>query len=385
MAHQLRTTALTLALLLVLAACAGSGTTATTEAEPTGTTTATTGAPATTAGPATTAAAEPFRVALIYPGTAEDLSWSNAWYDGAQAAVAANPTIELETVDLINDVDAAVAQGAAFATEGYDFIFIVHGGLVDAAIQLAEQFPDTLVCLAPHQPESTDGQAANLCWVEIDQHHANFFTGVIAGLATKTNQIAAVNGFEFPALTRQPETFYLGARCVNPDITFSQEYINSWVDTGLAKAATQALIAGGADIVMGATDSAVLGVIEGAAEAGAWAIPSYFDSYEIAPETVLTTAVHGLQFAGQDVIERAFRGELEPLITYDAVNNPGLSAAPLYANESALTADQLAIFQGIEQQVRDGQIVIPDETTGDITVGSVGAGGEIDPASIGCG
>ncbi len=348
--RQVRTTGAMVALFLVMTACGAPNPTETTQSEPPGTT-GTTASPVTTAGPATTTAPEPFRVALIYPGTAEDLSWSNAWYDGAQAAVAANPTIELETVDLINDVDAAVAQGAAFAAEGYDFIFIAHGGLVDAAIQLAQQFPETLVCLAPHQPESTAGQAANLCWVEIDQHHANFFTGVIAGLATKTNSIASVNGFEFPALTRQPETFHLGARCVNPDITFSQEYINSWVDTGLAKAATQALIAGGADVVMGATDSAVLGVIEGAAEANAWAIPSYFDSYEIAPETVLTTAVHGLQFAGQDVIERAFGGELEPLITYNAVNNPGLSAAPLYANESALTADQLALYQGIEQKV----------------------------------
>ena len=89
--------------------------------------------------------------------------------------------------------------------------------------------------------------------------------GALAAMVTESGHIASLNGF-VSALTRQPEAFNLGARCVNPDITFTQQYIETWTDTGIAKSATQAEIAGGADVVLSATDSAVFGILEGAAK-----------------------------------------------------------------------------------------------------------------------
>ena len=82
--------------------------------------------------------------------------------------------------------------------------------------------------------------------------------------SSESGHIASLNGFAFPALTRQPEAFNLGARCVNPDITFTQQYIETWTDTGIAKSAAQAEIAGGADVILSATDSAVFGIHRGA-------------------------------------------------------------------------------------------------------------------------
>ena len=106
-------------------------------------------------------------------------------------------------------------------------------------------------------------------WIDIAQHNANFLAGALAAMVTESGHIASLNGFAFPGLTRQPEAFNLGARCVNPDITFTQQYIETWTDTGIAKSAAQAEIAGGADVVLAATDSAVFGIIEAAAEAAA--------------------------------------------------------------------------------------------------------------------
>ena len=45
---------------------------------------------------------------------------------------------------------------------------------------------------------------------EIAQHHANFFTGVLAALIAESGHVGALGGYPFPALTRQPETFHLG-------------------------------------------------------------------------------------------------------------------------------------------------------------------------------
>ncbi len=344
-------------------------------------------APAATEEPAP--AEEPFRVAMFYPGTNDDLSWSNAWWDGAQSAMAHHPNIEVEFVELLNEPDAYVQQGSAFADQGYDFILFAHGAMVDPAIEVATNFPNTQVCMAPHHP-APDAPAPpdNLCWVEVDQHNANFLTGAIAALVTQTGTIGSINGFEFPALTRQPEAFHLGARCVDSNINFSQEYVNTWVDTALAKAAAQSLIAGGADVILSATDQAVLGIIDAAQEADTqiWVVPSYYDSFSIAGDVVLTSAVHGLAEAGEVMIERAYAGEIGPgsFHQFDATNTPGILAAPLYDNADALSAEDMAVFEELEAKVRSGEITIPDETAGDLTVGSVGSGGDIDVASIGC-
>ncbi len=334
-------------------------------------------------------APEPYRVALLIPGTSDDASWSNAWADGAAAADAANDDVVVEIVEALPEVDDFIQQGGAFAGDGYDLILMADGRMVDAARTVAEQFPDTVVCQIPHQPESTDGNPDNLCYVDVAQHHANFFTGAIAALVSDTGRVASINGFAFPGLTRQPETFHLGARCVNPGIEFSQQYINTWTDTAAAKAAAQAEIAAGADVIMAATDQAVLGVISAAqeAEGTVWVIPSYYDSFEVAPDVVLTSAVHGLQDVAAALIDQGLNGQIPAaaFIDFTAQNTAGISAAPLYDNAGALDAEGRAAFDDLEAKVRSGDIMIPDETAGDNPVGVEGAGGEIDLAAIGCG
>jgi len=390
----LKLTSLLLALALVAAACGDDDDASDTTAGP-ATTTTTTAAQTTTTGSGTATTVppsdEPYRVALIYPGTADDLSWSNAWFAGAEEAVAQNSNIEVESVELINDPDQALAQGSAFASEGFDLILIAHGAMVDQGIAIAQQFPDTQVCVIPHHPGAETGppnQPDNLCWVDVAQHDADFLAGALAALVSETGHIGSINGFAFPALTRQPESFHLGARCVNPEIKFSQEYVNTWTDTAVAKAGAQALAAGGADVILSATDSAVFGIINAAEEADSqlWVIPSYYESQELGPDVVLTSAIHGLSVASRELILLGVAGGFgsADFIEFDVSNNDRIRA-PLYDNIKAmLSADDLATWDEINEMVRSGAITIPDETSGDSPIGAEGSGGEVDLASIGC-
>ena len=120
----LKTLAIIFTFALIAAACGDDddGTTAAPATTTAAAATTTAAAATTTAAPAAPAApaGESFRVALFTPGTADDLSWSNAWDDGAQLAAAANPLIEITHVELLNEADAYVQQGSAFAEEGLD-------------------------------------------------------------------------------------------------------------------------------------------------------------------------------------------------------------------------------------------------------------------------
>ncbi len=344
------------------------------------------------AAPAPAEDAEPYRAVILYPGFSDDQSWANAWWDGAIQAMDNMPNVQVEAVEYAYEVDDYLQNGLGFANEGFDLIIMAHGAMSDPAAQVAEANPDVQVCVAPVQPtqDLLDASPPNLCFIDMAQHHANFFTGALAALVTETGHIGALSGFPFPALTRQPESFHLGARCVNPDIEFSQQYIMTWDDTGIAKTAAQALIADGVDVIQSATDQAVLGIIEAAddADSQVWVIPAYFDSYEINPNVVLTSAIHGLTDVAREMVGRGARGEIEPGSFHDftAYNTPGISAAPLQGPGAAALSDEgRAIFEDLEERVRSGAIQIPDETEGDNPIGlEEGLGGKIDLASIGC-
>ncbi len=342
--------------------------------------------------PEPAADAEPYRAVILYPGFSDDQSWANAWWNGAIQAMDNMPNVQVEAVEYAYEVDDYLQNGLGFANEGFDLIIMAHGAMSDPAAQVAEANPDVQVCVAPVQPtqDLLDASPPNLCFIDMAQHHANFFTGALAALVTETGHIGALAGFPFPALTRQPESFHLGARCVNPDIEFSQQYIMTWDDTGIAKTAAQALIADGVDVIQSATDQAVLGIIEAAddADSQVWVIPAYFDSYEINPNVVLTSAIHGLTDVAREMVGRGARGEIEPGSFHDftAYNTPGISAAPLQGpGAAALSDENRAIFEDLEERVRSGAIQIPDETEGDNPIGlEEGLGGKIDLASIGC-
>ena len=340
--------------------------------------------------PAPAEDAEPYRVVILFPGFSNDESWANAWWDGALKAMEDYPNVHVEPTEYAYEVDDYLQQGLSYASEGFDLVLMAHGAMADPAAQVAEAYPDVQVCVAPVDPtpELLDGSPENLCFIDMAQHHANFFTGVLAALITETGHVGALGGFPFPALTRQPETFHLGARCVNPDIEFTQEYIMTWDDTGLAKTAAQALIAGGVDVIQSATDQAVLGIIDAAQEADSqvWVIPAYYDSHHLAPEVILSSSVHGLADVAYAMIGRGYIGEVEKFNDFTAYNTPGIAAAPVRDPAlSALTAEDIAIYEDFEARVRGGQIQIPDETKGDNPVGlEQGIGGKINLADIGC-
>ena len=331
------------------------------------------------------------KVAMLYPGTANDGSWSNAWADGAKKA-AKQFNVKLTLVNELSTPDQYLAQGAAFGSKGYDLVILANGIGLDPAQKLAKQFPKTTWCMSPTDfPDRVKGPAAlaaNSCVAEVEQEQGNFRAGVLAGMLTKTNRIAAVNGFAFPALTRQAEAFYLGAKCVNSKVTFEQKYINSWTDPALAKAAATGMISNKADFILGATDSAVQGAFEAAkgAPRPTYVIPSYFDSHAQSPTVVITSVLFNLQGVSYDLIKRFATKTMPPRFfkSYNFANAGVGKLAPFYSLGNVVTPAARAQLAKVDAGIRSGSITIPDETVGKPTIGTAGAALKIDAKTLGC-
>jgi basic membrane protein A len=376
------------ALVVSLAACGGDDD----EAAPT--------EPATTEASETEEAtpASDYKVALITTGALNNRSWANAWADGAKRAEQ-ELGVEVRMVGNADAPDQYVSQGSAFASQGYDLLIFAHGAMHDSGVRVAKQFPDVeIVQVYQHASEEEQQQdPPNLGHVDPEQAHGTFLAGALAGLMTKTNTIGTVFAFPFPALTRQPEAFELGARCVNPDVKALQRQSNSFTDAALARAAASALISRGADFVLSAVDQAVQGVIQAAAQAQgrgqkAYAIASYFDSNELNPDAVITSVLYNLEGVAYDIIKRGVEGDLGEHFfesyTFGSLEVGDL--APLYEQEELVGQQNVDRLEKIKQMVADGTIRIPDETVGDAdlvdgaTIGKPGSAKKIDVADLGC-
>ncbi|HZQ03581.1 MAG TPA: BMP family ABC transporter substrate-binding protein [Gaiellaceae bacterium] len=343
---------------------------------------------------ATPASAKKLKVALIVVGTENDRSWSNAWSNGAkQAAKQFGSKIDLKIVGNVVQPDQFLAQGSAFGSQGYDLV-IKGGGPTsftpkDPIYVLAQKFPKTTWIYAPLAFPGGKGPTtgpSNLYFADIKQQDGSFRAGVLAGMLTKTNKLGAVNGFAFPALTRQPEGFVLGARCVNSKVQFVQKYINSWADTALASAAAKTMMQSGADFLFAAVDSASQGMFEAAKQKpGTYVIPSYFDDHFEAPSVVLTSVIYNLDKVGYDLIKRFVNHQLPPhwYHVYDFANFGVGHFAPFYNLDSAVTPAATAELAKVDAAIRAGKIKIPD-VIGSPNIGVVGAGTKIPVQSIGC-
>ena len=327
-----------------------------------------------------------FRAVVITDGPENDKSWSNSVYDGISEIT--DEDISVEFVGSLVETQDVVQQGSAFAGQGYDLVLIMSGAQMAAATQIAEQFPDTTVCQGPVAATEDDlaGLPDNQCVWNVKQQDGTFLAGALAGMLTQTDRISSVAGGDFPAVTRQPEGFILGARCVNPDVSIDVQYTGSFSDVAAAQAAATSQIAAGSDVILSAVDGAVTGLYGAAhdAQQQTWVIPSYFDNHDAAPDVVLTSVLYNLNGITADIISKAAEGAIEAkaYLPYDFANLNVGQLADFHGNE-AVTADIQERLTLIEDMLRDGEIVVPQDLDSP-SLSTKGAGSEIDPASIGC-
>ena len=317
--------------------------------------------------------ADDFKVAFLPCGRINDLSWSQAGWEGVQAAQE-ELGFELGLSESVPpaDIEAAMRD---YATQGFDMILAHCGTFIDGVLNLAADFPDTWFEVAGLE----ESPIANVFAYDPQQQEGSFIAGVLAGLTTKTNTLGVVAAFDFAGITRQVEAFRLGARFSNPDVEVVDTYINSWEDTAKGKEAALAQIDAGADVIYTATDQAAAGAFEAARENGIFAIAQYFDQSALGPETLLTSVLYQQGEFLSMVIKAARDGELADFAAF----LPGLaggvgSLAPYGALEGEVSAEAKACVDQVTADIISGEIVIPSTTL----LGVVGAAKDIDPASL---
>lgn len=250
------------------------------------------------------APASTLKVAIALPGPITDKGWNQAGYE-AMGMIKDKLGTETTYVEKVSQADQTETL-SDFARRGFNLV-VAHGGQFEAAVkQVAPQFPKTFFVVS-------DGvvTGSNIASVQVDHLQIAYLAGVVAAQMSKANKVAFLTAQSFTTTDQELRGYELGAKSINPAIEVKASYTNDWNDVSKAKEATQALLAAGVDVVYNMLDAAAPGVIQTLGEKGAYAIGYFEDQHNLAPKTVLTSAVQNYGLAIEAIAEIAKKGEMK--------------------------------------------------------------------------
>jgi basic membrane protein A len=230
-------------------------------------------------------AEDKLKVGFVYVGPIGDHGWTYRHDIGRQQVEEhfgdQVETIYLESVSEGPDTERAVRSMIA---NGADIIFTTSFGFMEPTLKVAKQNPDVYFEHATgfkrHDNMSTYG---------LRLYQARHVQGVIAGLMTKTNKICYVAAFPIPEVIREINTYYLGAKSVNPNVNIDIVWVNTWYDPGKEAQAAEVMIADGCDMVAQHTDSPA--PLQAAQKAGVHGFGQASDQIKFAPKAQLTATI----------------------------------------------------------------------------------------------
>ncbi|MBQ9401142.1 MAG: BMP family ABC transporter substrate-binding protein [Clostridia bacterium] len=151
------------------------------------------------------------------------------------------------------------------ADEGCQIIFADSFGHETFMLQAAKEKPEVEFCHATGTMAHTEG-LANFHNAFAAIYEGRYLAGVAAGM--KLNEIKEagklkgevpmmgyVGAFTYAEVVSGYTSFYLGAKSICPDVIMKVQFTGSWYDEKEEKAAAEALIAAGADLISQHADS----------------------------------------------------------------------------------------------------------------------------------
>lgn len=250
-----------------------------------------------------------------------------------------------------------------FAQDKYNLVIAVGFLMQDAVEKVSKQYPDTKFMII----DSSITDRPNVASAMFKTEQCGYLVGVMAGLMEKTpgipnalskNTVGLVGGMKIPPVDDYIAGFIQGAKSVNSDIHINLNYTNKFDDPALGKQTALSQIAGGADIVFHVAGGTGTGVIDAAKEKNVYAIGVDADQNYMAPDTVITSALKGMDVATYDIIKDTMDGKFKSgNVFFDLANNGVGFATPT----KVVPKDVVDKVNDAAKQIKEGKITVTNK------------------------
>jgi len=242
------------------------------------------------------------KVAIVMPGNITDKSWSQAGYEGIQAAQKALG-LDVAYSEKVAQPDQAEAM-SDYARRGYKVV-IGHGGeFQDAAEHVAAKYPDTIFVI-----NNGTKAGGNVATADFYYSQFGYLMGYIAGKMSKTGKAGWIGAQKIKFSTDLNSSYEAGFKAAGGTEIFTA-WTNDWDDIAKGKEAALSQMAQGADVIFPTMDNGAIGSLQACKEKGVWAFGLYYDAIADWPDTVLQSAIFDIDGAMMDYLKAAVDGKL---------------------------------------------------------------------------
>ena len=308
---------------------------------------------------------DPVRVCIVFSGLLGDKSYNDSCLEGAKRAEA-DFGIELKTLEGTEATEWEQNLLAA-AEGGYDLVICSSSNFQPYMEEHCASYPDVKFAVI-----DTTVPGDNICSVSFAQNQGSFLAGACAALLTTRTEIPGINdkkiigwvgGMDIPVLHDFFIGYEQGAKYIDPEIEILQSFAGEWSNPLKGKELTLAMYDTGADVVMNVASGTGNGVLEGAKEAGHFAIGVDLNQDCDQPGAVFTSMVKRVDNACYELIKSVVEGTFQGNTTsYLDLVKGGVSLTDMAVVKEALgdkfPADIQEKIEELTEKVKNGEIVV---------------------------
>jgi len=242
--------------------------------------------------------------AMIIFSQKNDGGWSQA-LDEARQKLETSLDMRIPVVENIPENATSIRPAVElFIDRGHNIILGSAFGYSDTFKELAEKYPNVLFL---NPAGITNGD--NLKSYYGRTYESQYLCGMAAGAISKTGKLGFVAANPFGLVNWTVNAYALGAQAVNPDATVTAIYTGAWNDPVKERAAAEALVEQGVDVIGQHVDTPTPQIV--AKEKGIHGTGHHRDLSEFSDATQCSSVWVWDRFLGPE-IEKIAAGEFEP-------------------------------------------------------------------------
>ena len=233
----------------------------------------------------------------------------------------------------------------------------------NAAWKVAKQFPNVKFAIIDGAPANDAGNAENLPNVAnlfFKEQEAGYLVGVIAATMAKNkigkaihNTVCSMGGIPIPPVDHYIAGYQDAIKTISPTTTILNGYSNDFVDQQKGKEVGLNHISKGCDILFQVAGGSGLGYIAAAKEKGVYAIGVDVDQIDVAPGTVITSAMKRVDKAVYDTSSAVKSGSFKAGDNFFSATNDGIAYGKL---DPIVPADAKAAADKALADIKSGAI-----------------------------
>ncbi len=184
------------------------------------------------------------KIAMILYGSRNDGGWTQS-FEEARKRMEKDLGLQIAFVENVEEnATKIVPPVELFIKRGYNIIIGTAFGYSDAFMELSQKYPDVAFL-----DGSGTKNGPNLQSFYGRTYESQYLCGMVAGAMSKTGKLGFVAANPYGVVNWTVNGFEMGAKLANPKATTTAIFIGTWADPVKERAAAQALIDGGADVL----------------------------------------------------------------------------------------------------------------------------------------